>query len=130
MTYVKGSCLCRSVQYEAAVSNEQVLACHCEKCARTSGHHAVMVACSSEGPDISDRNHRLRWYRSSFQVDRGFCSECGGNVFWRDLASGTTYVTLGTVDGPTGLSVTRHIFVGSKSDYYDITDGLPQAPEW
>jgi hypothetical protein len=28
------------------------------------------------------------------------------------------------------LRLARHIFVGSKSDYYDITDGLPQHAEW
>ena len=26
--------------------------------------------------------------------------------------------------------ISGHIFVDSKSDYYDITDGLPQKKEW
>jgi len=26
---------------------------------------------------------------------------------------------------PTGLKIAKHIFVGSKSDYYDITDDVP-----
>jgi hypothetical protein len=31
-----------------------------------------------------------------------------------------------SIDEPTGLRVTCHIFVDSKGDYYDINDGLPQ----
>ena len=34
----------------------------------------------------------------------------------------------GTLDGPTGLHLQRHIFVADKGDYYDNADGLPQDP--
>ncbi|MCB2135607.1 MAG: GFA family protein [Rhodobacteraceae bacterium] len=125
-----GGCLCGAVRYETRVLEDQVLSCHCGQCARTSGHHAVMVACDDAGPVVDDAKAKLRWYRSSPQADRGFCSGCGGNLFWRDLATGRSYVTLGTLDRPTGLAISRHIFVQSKSDYYEITDGLPQSAEW
>jgi hypothetical protein len=29
--------------------------------------------------------------------------------------------------GPTGFQLADHIFVGEKGDYYEITDGPPQA---
>ena len=29
-------------------------------------------------------------------------------------------------DGPTGVRLAKHAFVGEKGDYYDICDGLPQ----
>ncbi|TIL83385.1 MAG: GFA family protein, partial [Mesorhizobium sp.] len=28
------------------------------------------------------------------------------------------------------LRLGEHIFVGSKSDFYELTDGLPQKHEW
>ena len=34
---------------------------------------------------------------------------------------------MGCLDEPTGLELADHIFVSEKGDYYDITDGLPQA---
>ena len=37
-------------------------------------------------------------------------------------------ITVGTLDRPTGLKGEYHIFCDSKSDYYDITDGLPRYP--
>ena len=39
-------------------------------------------------------------------------------------------VTLGTVDGDPGARPSAHIFVGSKAPWHDITDTLPQHPEW
>lgn len=72
----------------------------------------------------------LHWFQSSETVSRGFCSRCGGNLFWKQSDSADIYITAGTVDKPTGVKVAEHIFVGSKSDYYDITDGLPQKDVW
>jgi hypothetical protein len=34
------------------------------------------------------------------------------------------------MDRPTNLKLTEHIFVDSKSDFYEITGGLPQGSEW
>jgi hypothetical protein len=36
-----------------------------------------------------------------------------------------TGILAGTLDGPTGLKTIGHIFVGEKSDFYEITDDLP-----
>jgi hypothetical protein len=72
----------------------------------------------------------LTWFQSSENVMRGFCGRCGGNVFWKQSGSPDIYVTAGTLDKPTGIKLAEHIFVASKSDFYDITDGLPQKSEW
>lgn len=98
-------------------------------CAKTTGNYAAMTAC--ELADLRMRSEdTLRWYASSPSVDRGFCSRCGGNVFWKQKESTQLYITAGSLDKPTGVRVAEHIFVGSKSDFYDIADGLPQKVEW
>jgi hypothetical protein len=33
---------------------------------------------------------------------------------------------MGVFDGPTNTSLSKHIFVAEKGDYYTIKDGLPQ----
>ena len=38
----------------------------------------------------------------------------------------TIDIWAGTLDVPTGLKLVRHIYVASKSDYYEIEDGLPR----
>jgi hypothetical protein len=55
---------------------------------------------------------------------------CGGNIFWRAFGEDTISVTAGTLDTPTHLTLTEHIFVADKSDYYEINDELPQKAQW
>ena len=50
-------------------------------------------------------------------------------LFWKQADSSDIYITAGTLDIPTGVRIAEHIFVASKSDFYDITDGLPQKGE-
>ncbi|MBL8883098.1 MAG: GFA family protein [Hyphomicrobium sp.] len=123
-----GGCLCGSVRYRITGALAAPIACHCSQCGRTSGNFAVMARCKAEDLEIASTQH-LTWYQSSPTVQRGFCSKCGGNLFWKD-AGPDIYVTAGTLDRPTGLKVCEHIFAASKSDFYDISDGLPQKPEW
>ncbi|RXF73371.1 GFA family protein [Hansschlegelia zhihuaiae] len=125
----KGGCLCGGVRYEATGGLAPPLACHCSQCARTSGNFAAMTACRTEDLTI-EPSETLAWFRSSPDVERGFCARCGGNLFWRAAPGDETYLTAGTLDRPTGLRLAEHIFVGSKSDFYDIADGLPQKDEW
>lgn len=107
----------------------QPIACHCSQCARTSGNYAVMSSCgTSELTLLSDQT--LAWFQSSPQVERGFCTRCGGNLFWKATPGNEIYIAVGTLDQPTGLRLASHIFVKSKSDYYEICDSLPQAEEW
>ncbi|WP_352486230.1 GFA family protein [Mesorhizobium sp. M0051] len=120
-----GHCLCGGVRYEIAGELAPLIACHCSQCARTSGNFAAMAACRSADLMLLTSS-TLRWYRSSRYVERGFCSRCGGNLFWKAAPGVQTFVAAGTLDPPTGLRLSKHIFVGSKSDFYDLTDGLPK----
>ncbi len=72
----------------------------------------------------------LRWYRSSDRAQRGFCGVCGGNLFWRPAGEDRIAITAGTLDTPTNITLTEHIFVADKSDYYSINDGLPKKNHW
>lgn len=42
------------------------------------------------------------------------------------MGADTISIFAGTLDHPTELSLAKHIHVSDKSDYYDITDDLPQ----
>ncbi len=125
MTEVTGGCLCGAVRYAVAGQMRPVIFCHCEQCRRTSGHHVAATACRPDDIDVAD-DGGLTWYRSSDEADRGFCRRCGSNLFYRPRHRDWLSIMAGTLDTPTGLDATAHIFVDSKSDYYTISDGLPQ----
>lgn len=126
-----GGCLCGGVRYEVRGDLRAVVCCHCSQCRRTSGHFVAATSAPSAAIRLL-RAETLCWYASSPAAERGFCSRCGGNLFWRPVAgdAGVTSIMAGTLDAPTGLAIAEHIFVADKSDYYAITDGAPQRAGW
>ena len=125
----KGSCLCGGVSYSVRREVTGITACHCRQCAKTTGHFYVSVNCAAADFTL-DREETLRWYRSSSEAERGFCSSCGSSLFWRRVGGDKVSMAAGTLEPPTGLRITKHIFCASKSDYYDIDDGVPRYEEW
>ena len=67
----------------------------------------------------------LKWYDSSDFAKRGFCKDCGSALFW-DGGDDKIYISIGSLDQPTGLQLASHIFVDEKADYYEIEDELPK----
>ncbi len=127
-----GGCLCGGVRYRVDGPLRDVIGCHCSQCRRTSGHFvAATQAALGDVQILSDAT--LRWYESSADAQRGFCSRCGGNLFWRPRVqegkAPVLSIMAGTLDAPTGLRFMQHIYVAHKSDYYDIHDAAPQLPE-
>ncbi|KIN67634.1 Glutathione-dependent formaldehyde-activating, GFA [Sulfitobacter donghicola DSW-25 = KCTC 12864 = JCM 14565] len=70
-----------------------------------------------------------RWYAASETAKRGFCPTCGSFLFWKGKADPDTGVSLGALDGATGLRLERHIFTADKGDYYDIPDTIRQQEQ-
>lgn len=64
-------------------------------------------------------------------VTRHFCSTCGSNLI-STYADRPTVIglPLGGLEQHPGGTPTAHIFVDSKSPWHEITDTLPQYPQW
>jgi hypothetical protein len=124
-----GGCLCGAVRYRIRGTLRGAIACHCEQCRRTSGHHAAMTSVPSANLMLTSSD-RLVWYKSSEAAERGFCGVCGSNLFWRPFGEDRTAITAGTLDVPTNIKLIEHIFVADKADYYEINDELPKRGQW
>ncbi len=125
MTKKTGSCLCGHVKYEVDGPLRPVSYCHCAQCRKTSGHYVAATGCKVAQLTLLV-DDGLRWYRSSPEAQRGFCTHCGASLFWRPEHGEHISIMAGTIDTPTGLKACEHIFVDDASDYYTIDDGLPQ----
>lgn len=125
----RGHCLCGFVQYEVRGPLRPVFFCHCTMCRRASGHIVAATACAREHL-ILVTGDALKWYRSSSTARRGFCLNCGSNLFWDPIDKARVCIMAGTLNGPTGLEAKGHVFVADAGDYYRIDDGLPQSADW
>jgi hypothetical protein len=94
------------------------------------GHFAAYTSVRRENL-VFTRQDGLKWYRSvtdeTPNVHRGFCKECGCSLFWNPKGD-MDYIAIsaGSLDSPTGLKTTGHVWVSQAGDYYEITDDLPR----
>ncbi len=122
---LKGSCLCKAVTFDVTAEN-RATACHCSQCRKQSGHYWGSGQAHLDDVAITGE---VRWFEASAKAKRGFCPTCGSFLFWKAHDEDKISFSLGVIDGPTGLTLQRHIFTGDKGDYYDIADGLPQRED-
>ncbi|MEM9967068.1 MAG: GFA family protein [Pseudomonadota bacterium] len=121
----KGSCLCKAVTFQVKGVLPPPVACHCTRCRKITGHYEVSTDVVKSSLSVAGADH-VEWFASSPKVRRGFCRICGSTLFFDAVFQDWIGISMGAFDGPTGVAMSRHIFVADKGDYYDIADGLPQ----
>lgn len=123
-----GSCLCGAVAFTIEGELSPPSACHCGQCRKQSGH--VWSSTWTHQDNLSfTASDTLTWFRASDTARRGFCRSCGSFLFWQHNDEDTISISMGALSEPTGLTLSKHIFVADKGDYYDITDDLPQRAQ-
>ena len=111
-----GSCLCGAVRFSIRGPMRAVTYCHCAICRRAASNVVAYTACAPESIEIEGLR-KLKWYRSTPAVRRGFCKECGSQLFWESAHEPTLSVSAGSLDQPTGLRPGAHIHLEYVPDY-------------
>jgi len=121
-----GRCLCGAVRFELVPPVRDVVVCHCRQCARWTGYAVAATAVEPSNLAIRSGSAQIKWFASSAHAERGFCGICGSSLFWKPGDATRIVVLAGTLEPPTGLSVVAHVYVGDKSDYYEIAGDAQQ----
>lgn len=119
-----GGCHCGAVRYTVTGPLRDVIYCHCTQCRRQTGHFVAATRILDDALSITGADE-LTWYAASSDAKRGFCRHCGSLLFWKAEGSDMTSIMAGSLDLPTGLTASHHIFAADKGDYYELADGLP-----
>jgi hypothetical protein len=129
---VRGSCLCGSVAYESEGGLVRFRNCHCSRCRKArSAAFASNLFVEPKG---------FRWTRGEDLLDTYevpgakrfmtvFCRVCGSSLPRTGLPE-FVVVPAGSLDDDPGMRPEMHIFVGSKAEWHEITDDLPQHEEY
>ena len=120
-----GGCLCGAVRYEVVGPLRDVVNCHCSMCQRLHGNFGPHSKARKINITVT-KDDSLAWYKTSDIAQRGFCRNCGSGLFWEPFELDATGIIAGTLDGRTEIKTIGHIFVGEKSDFYEIDDNMPQ----
>ena len=84
-----------------------------------------MLAASVGQIEFSGAAH-IKRYASSEWAERGFCSECGTNLFYRLLEQDLYIMCTGCFDDPEQFNLSGEIFVDEKPSSYDFAGDHPR----
>ena len=142
---IEGGCLCDRVRYRLAAIPTDVAHCHCRLCRRSTG--APLVTWATVAPEaLRVLSGDLAWYRSSPAARRGFCPNCGTQLFFAydadahatrpDLppeAIAEIDVTVASLDDPDLCRPTRNVWAGTRLAFLhgfdrDLPDRIDEGP--
>jgi len=116
----KGHCLCGAIKVTATQSSNTVGACHCATCRRWASGPFMEINC---GTDVSfEGEEHLRIHASSAWAERGFCSKCGSNLFYRLLGSGQHMVSVALFEPDDEMVFGNQVFIDEKPDFYSFAN--------
>jgi hypothetical protein len=132
MQKLTGRCLCEGIAYEIFGELGPIFNCHCSKCRRWHGA-AFRTRATIQAKQFRwlKGEQLLSRFHSSEHVVKHFCSVCGSNLISTyDNEPEKIGVPLGGLDQAPSNRPEGHIFVDSKSAWFEITDNLPQYGQW
>jgi catechol 2,3-dioxygenase-like lactoylglutathione lyase family enzyme len=124
-----GKCYCGAVRYRVEDAFVYASNCHCSNCRATTGSaFKPFAGIEREKLEVYDGRDSLLIVGDD-DLNDSHCAACGSLLFSVVRDGAYVHLALGTlVDTPT-LRPTKHIFVGSKAPWFEITDDLPQFDE-
>ncbi|MGH8602056.1 MAG: GFA family protein, partial [Gammaproteobacteria bacterium] len=102
--------------------------CHCKTCQKSSGQPAEIAVPLKSGT-LRFTNGEPKYFASSAQGRRGFCSECGSRLIWRPTSPDYDWLTnvdVCSLDNPEEVRPKLHIFADRGLSWFRTSDDLPR----
>lgn len=131
MEKVTGGCLCGQVRYECMGQPQLVAVCHCRNCQKQAGT-AFSVVAGYPRESVKITGTMASYHdtgESGRAVLRQFCPRCGSPLV-SDVAAmpALLFVKAGTLDDPSWLRPTTHLFCESKQPWVKIDPEAVMIP--
>ena len=124
-----GMCECGSTRYRVADEFLYASNCHCSRCRRATGSaFKPFAGIEREKLEVTDGGDALLVIGDD-QLNDTRCGACGSLLFSVVREGEYVHVALGSLVDAPAMRPTKHIFVGSKAPWFEITDDLPQFEE-
>ena len=124
---MNGGCFCGGVKFNINRAKLWCSHCHCSMCQRIQGAAVVTwVGCDDDSVEIDDKDNKLRWFKSSSEAERGFCSHCGSPLFFRSSKwPGELHIARALVSGELDREPASHAFYDTHVGWMSLADQLP-----
>ena len=116
----KGQCLCGAVHILANSVSRSVGACHCSMCQKWTGGPLLSVECGTEV--VFEGEDCIGVFDSSAWAERGFCTRCGSNLFYRLKQSQQYFIPPGLFENSNDFVLDHQVFIDEKPVYYSFAN--------
>ncbi|HET6945938.1 MAG TPA: GFA family protein [Gaiellaceae bacterium] len=124
-----GRCECGAVRYRVDDAFRYASNCHCSRCrAATGSAFKAFAGIEREKLELMDGRDVLLIVGEEDANDTR-CAACGSLLFSVVRNGAYVHVAMGSLVDAPSIRPTKHIFVGSKASWFEITDDLPQFEE-
>ena len=120
-----GGCQCGAVRYRASAMLDTSHICHCRMCQKAAGNFFIAL--------IGIPKDALNWtrgtpatFKSSDQVERGFCRDCGTPLYYDYAASRHLSVTTGSLDNPAAFPPRVQFGSEGRMPWFDALPALTE----
>jgi hypothetical protein len=134
MPGISGACLCGSVRYSSTADAPDLTAvCHCTHCQKQTGTaFSVIVGIPESSLTIvggENCGEFLDTGDSGGKVQRRFCRNCGSPILTlAEAAPGAAFIKAGTLDDPSWLRPTIHIWCDSAQPWFEMPEEATTFP--
>ena len=126
---LNGGCECGAVRYRVADEFLYASNCHCSRCrAATGSAFKPFAGIERDKLEVPTGGHALLVNGDEMLNDTR-CAKCGSLLYSVVREGEFVHIALGSLVDEPGMRPTKHIFVGSKAPWFEITDDLPQFEE-
>ena len=124
-----GGCRCGAVRYQVPDAFRYAANCHCSGCrAATGSAFKAFAGIEREQLKITDGLEYLSVVGEKDANDTR-CRACGSFLFSVVRDGAYVHVAMGSLVDAPAIRPSKHIYVGSKAPWLEITDDLPQFDE-
>ena len=117
---INGHCLCKKVTIRAVPEKQHIGPCHCESCRRWSSGPFFAIDCKDQV--TIDGEQWIKTYNSSEWAERGFCSVCGTNLFYRLKGENHYMLAVGLFKEQSKFTMAHQVFIDEKPPFYNFSE--------
>jgi hypothetical protein len=124
-----GGCLCGAVRFATVGEILFCVHCHCAWCRKAHGAAFVTwYGVKDSDCTITSGKDKLRFYKSSNESERGFCTSCGTTMFFRSsVAAGEMHIALACADeGTVDKAPSSNVFYDTHVAWAEGVEALPK----
>ncbi|GAB1265840.1 GFA family protein [Aurantivibrio infirmus] len=122
---ITGGCRCGQVSFKCEAEPSYVGNCHCMDCQKFNAAPFVTWA-TFKLEQVALEEGRIKEISCTPGVTRGFCGECGTQIFWRsEESSAWLDITVLSLDNPVPYWPKGEAFVSRKLPWVTLNEDIP-----